>query len=126
MLSNTWMEGRHNLKLQTNLFRDLSQIFLNITCVPLPKIGSFIIDMDGFLCLTNRPLSVEIQQLENEKILTDMPCDYTYSTVDSYVVDILGFHDNRFWYQPNAVNNLGDCVYQLYVNCDANNFSIYF
>lgn len=56
-----------------------------------------------------------MQQLENEKISTELPRDYTYSTVDSYVVDILDMHDNRFRYQPNAVNNLGDCAYQLSV-----------
>jgi hypothetical protein len=113
MLSNTWKEGRHDLKLRTNLLRDLSRIFLSLCRLPLPRIGSFIIDDDGFLCLANRPLSIEIQQLENEKIPTDIPRDYTYSTVDSYVIDIFGIHDNRFRYQPNAVNNLGDCAYQL-------------
>ncbi|KKK15238.1 hypothetical protein AOCH_000385 [Aspergillus ochraceoroseus] len=113
MLSHTWIEGQHDLKLRTNLFRDLSRILLNITRIPLPRIGSFIIDNDGFLCLTNRPLSMELQQLENEEIPTNIPRDYTYSTIDSYVVDILGIHDNRFRYQPNAVNNLGDCAYQL-------------
>ncbi|KAJ5811378.1 hypothetical protein N7474_007679 [Penicillium riverlandense] len=115
MLSNTWEEKRHDLKLRTNLFRDLSRIFLNITRVPAPRIGSFIIDKDGYLRLANRPLSVEIEVLENEMIPTDMPRDYTYSTVDSYVLDILGIHDNRFRYQPNAVNHMGDLVYQLSV-----------
>lgn len=115
MLSNTWLEGRHNIALRKNFFRDLSRVFLNITRVPLPKIGSFIIDNEGFLQLTNRPLSIEIHQLENERIPTDISREYTYSTVGSYVVDILGFHDNRFRYQPNAVNNLGDCAYQLSV-----------
>lgn len=113
MLSNTWKEGQHDLKLRINLLRDLSRIFLSLCRLPLPRIGSFIIDDGGFLCLANRPLSVEIQQLENEKIPTDIPRDYTYSTVDSYVIDILGIHDNRFRHQPNAVNNLGDCAYQL-------------
>lgn len=109
------MEGRDNPKLRNNLFRDLSRIILNTSRVPLPRIGSFIIDNDGFLRLTNRPLSIEIQQLENENIPTDIRRDYTYSTADSYVTDILGFHDNRFRYQPNSVNNLGDCAYQLSV-----------
>ncbi|KAL3472246.1 hypothetical protein BJX99DRAFT_249790 [Aspergillus californicus] len=56
---------------------------------------------------------MELQQLENEEIPVDIPRDYTYSTLDSYVVDIVGMHDNRFRYQPNAVNNIGDCDYQL-------------
>ncbi|KAK1141276.1 hypothetical protein N8T08_009179 [Aspergillus melleus] len=113
MLSNTWVHDRHNSKLRANLFRDLSRIFLDMSRIPLPRIGSFIIDLDGCLRLTNRPLSIELQQMENEKISTDINRDYTYSTVDSYLVDLLALHDNRFRYQPNAVNNLGDCVHQL-------------
>lgn len=111
MLSNTWSDKRHDIKLRTNLFRDLSRIMLSISRIPLPRIGSFVIDNDGFLRLTNRPLSIEIQALENERIPTDIL--HTYSTVESYVVDMLALHDSRFRNQPNAVNNLGDCVYQL-------------
>ncbi|KAL4885637.1 hypothetical protein BJY04DRAFT_214427 [Aspergillus karnatakaensis] len=112
-LSNTWLKGQHDPKLRANLFRDLSRILLNMTRVPVPEIGSFIIDNDGFLRLANRPLSMVLQQLENEEIPADIPRDYTYSTLDSYVVDLLGVHDNRFRFQPNAINHLGDCAYQL-------------
>lgn len=69
MLSNTWPEKHFDVRLRTNFFRDLSRIFLSITQIPLPKIDSFIIDHDGFLRLTNRPLSLEIQDLENEEFL---------------------------------------------------------
>ncbi|KXG46373.1 uncharacterized protein PGRI_052290 [Penicillium griseofulvum] len=113
MLSNTWKEGRHDLKLRTTLFHDISRIFLSLSRTPPPKIGSLTIDSYGFLNIANRPLSIEIQPLENEGIPTDIPRDYTYSTVDSYVIDILGAHDNRFRHQPNAVNHIGDCAYQL-------------
>ena len=112
MLSNTWPEKQRNTKLRTNLFRDLSRILLSITRIPLPKIGSFVIDHDGFLQLTNRPLSIEIQDLENEEIPTDMPRDYTYSTVDSYVMDILRMHDSRLRHQPNAIDDAADYIYQ--------------
>jgi hypothetical protein len=37
---------------------------------------------------------MEIQRLENEQIPTDMPRNFTYSTVDSYIIDVLGFHGN--------------------------------
>ncbi|KZF22308.1 hypothetical protein L228DRAFT_239293 [Xylona heveae TC161] len=113
MLSNTWEDGQHDTRLRTNFFRGLSRILLDMSRIPCPRIGSFIIDNDGFLKLANRPLSIELQQLENENIPTDIGRDYTYSTVDSYVVDLLGVHDNRFRYQPNAVNDLGDCIHQL-------------
>ncbi|EGE82636.2 hypothetical protein BDDG_05580 [Blastomyces dermatitidis ATCC 18188] len=88
MLSNTWLEKQNDIKLRTNLFRDLSRIF-------------------------NRPLSIEIQQLENEKIPTHIPRDYTYSTVESYVMDMLAIHDSQLQNQPNAVNNLEDCASQM-------------
>lgn len=112
MLSNTWPEKQFDVRMRTNFFRDLSRIFLSITRIPLPKIGSFVIDHDGFLRLTNRPLSLEIQDLENEEIPTDMPRNYTYSTVDSYVTDLLRIHDSRIRYQPNAINDTGDYIYQ--------------
>ncbi|KKZ63773.1 hypothetical protein EMCG_01877 [[Emmonsia] crescens] len=112
MLSNTWFEKQDDAKLRSNFYRGLSRIFLSLARTPLPKIGSFVIDNNGFLRLTNRPLSIGIQDLENEEISTDMPRDYTYSTVDSYVVDTLSFHDSRIQHQPNAINDLGDYIYQ--------------
>ncbi|KAI9732709.1 MAG: hypothetical protein M1818_007443 [Claussenomyces sp. TS43310] len=113
MLSNTWSQMRHDSKLQTNFFRDLSRIMLSISRRPLPRIGSFTIDNNGFLSLTNRPLSVGLQELENEEIPIDMPRDYTYSTVDSYLVDTLAFHDSRLRYQPNAIDDAEDCASQM-------------
>ena len=113
MLSNTWPDNQHDVKLRTNLFRDLSRILLSFSRIPLPRIASFTIDNNGLLRLTNRPLSIELQALENENIPTDIPRDYTYTTVGSYLTDMLALHDSRFRNQPNAVNNLKDCGYQL-------------
>ncbi|ERF74114.1 hypothetical protein EPUS_06383 [Endocarpon pusillum Z07020] len=73
----------------------------------------FRIDDDGSLTLQNRPLSLEIQDLENEEIPVDMPRDFTYSTVDSYVADILAFHDGRLRHQPNAIMDDEDGLYQM-------------
>ncbi|KAJ5618594.1 hypothetical protein N7528_006705 [Penicillium herquei] len=56
---------------------------------------------------------MEIQELENESITTDIPRDSTYSNVQSYVGEILEMHDNRLHYQPNAVNDFDDCGYQM-------------
>ncbi|KAJ5712957.1 uncharacterized protein N7483_010138 [Penicillium malachiteum] len=113
MLSNTWSDKQHDVKLRSNFFRDLSRILLSISRKPLLRIGSFVIDKQGYLTLSNRPLSMELQELENERIPTDVGRDYTYSTVESYVADILGIHDNRLRHQPNAVNNVQDCGYQM-------------
>lgn len=113
MLSNTWAEKQHDIELRTNFFRGLSQILLSISRTPLPRIGSFIINKEGYLTLSNRLLSMELQDLENEKIPTGLSRDYTYSTVESYVTDLLGAHDSRLRNQPNAVNNVQDCGYQM-------------
>jgi len=112
MLSETWEEGRHNIELRRNLFHGLSRTLLALTRIPLPKIGSFVLDDDGYLSLSNRPLTVQIQQLENEQIPVDIPRNITYSTVDSYINDILSFHESRLRYQSNAVSDVEDGFYQ--------------
>ncbi|EAS32274.3 uncharacterized protein CIMG_03298 [Coccidioides immitis RS] len=113
MLSESWDQGRHNAQLRTNLFRSLSDIILAVTRTPLPKIGSFIVDEKGLLKLTNRPLTLEIQDLENEHIPVDIPREFTYSTVDAYINDILAFHESRLRHQPNAVNDVQDSLFQM-------------
>ncbi|KFZ20088.1 hypothetical protein V502_03366 [Pseudogymnoascus sp. VKM F-4520 (FW-2644)] len=112
MLSKSWNEKRDNIELRKTLFRGLSRIMLNMARVPQPKIGSFIIDRNGFLCLANRPVSVEIFELENEEIPIDIPRDCTYSTADSYAMSIIGIHDNRLRHQPNAIKGVEDYIYQ--------------
>ncbi|KAL2864971.1 uncharacterized protein BJX67DRAFT_389567 [Aspergillus lucknowensis] len=112
MLSSTWNFQSHNTQLRANFFRDLCKIYLSLSRVPLSKIGSFIIDNNGFLLLNNRPLSLQIQELENENIPVDIPQNWTYSTVESYVADILSFHDSRLRCQPNAINDMPDFLYQ--------------
>ena len=47
---------------------------------------------------------------------SSLPCQAhacPFSTVNSYVADELILHDNRFLHRPNAIKNLGDCVFQL-------------
>ncbi|OJD16068.1 hypothetical protein AJ78_03741 [Emergomyces pasteurianus Ep9510] len=76
------------------------------------RIGSFVIDDNGFLVLNNRPLSVEIPELEGKQIPVDIPRDIIYSSVDSYVTDILAFHDSRFAQQPNALKDSTDGAFK--------------
>lgn len=112
MLSETWEEGRHNTQLRMNPFRGLSRTLLSLTRTPLPKIGSFVLDNNGYLKLNNRPLTLQIPQLENEQIPVDIPRDVTYISVDSYINDILSLHESRLRHQPNAVGHLEDGFYQ--------------
>lgn len=91
-----------------NLFRDLSRILLSLGKIPHPRIGSFTIDHEGFISLSNRPLTLRLQWLENQGIPTDIDRQTTYSTVEIYVLDLLSYHDNRLIHQPNSINDLVD------------------
>ncbi|KAJ9617962.1 hypothetical protein H2204_013254 [Knufia peltigerae] len=114
MLSCTWNERHEEKGLRRNLFRNLSRILLNIAQVPLPRIGSFTVDNNGFLHLANRPLPLVTHQLENEQIPVDIPRHLTYTSTDSYVMDTLNcLHDSRLRHQPNGVSDTGDCIYQM-------------
>lgn len=112
MLSESWDEGRHNIQLRKNLFHGLSRTLLALTRTPLPQIGSFTLDSNGHLRLNNRPLTLRIHQLENERIPVDISRNTTHASVDSYINDILSFHESRLRHQPNAVCHLEDGFYQ--------------
>lgn len=73
----------------------------------LSQIGSLTLNKNGEISLTNPPLTLPLQTLENEGILT-IPRDSTYQTVEPYILDLLQYHDNRIYYQPNAIHDLND------------------
>lgn len=112
MPSETWERGRLDPRLRANLFHGLSRIMLNLARIPLPQIGSFSLDEHGYLHLGNRPLTLEIQQLENKSIPVDIQRDTTYASVDFYIHDILELHQSRLRHQPNAINSLENGFYQ--------------
>ncbi|OAX81433.1 hypothetical protein ACJ72_04226 [Emergomyces africanus] len=113
MLSQTWDNGRSDVKLRANLFRGLSKILLAMAGVPVPRIGSYIINDSGLLTLTNRPLSIEIAELEKGGIPVDIPRGVTYSSTDAYLAKTLALHDSRLYHQRNSVNNREDCIDQM-------------
>ncbi|KAM5476973.1 hypothetical protein MauCBS54593_000244 [Microsporum audouinii] len=113
MLSDTWLQNSNNTALRATLFRSLARILLSLSHTPLPRIGSFIIDNNGLIILSNRPLTLEIQELENEYIPTNILRNYTYLTSDSYLTDIVSLHNNRLLYQPNAINDGSDYIQQV-------------
>jgi len=108
MLSETWDEYRHSQDHRTNLFRDLSRIILSLSQSPLPCIGSWTLDSRGILQLTNRPLTLRLQQLENEGIPTNIDRSLTYSASDGYYLDLMSCHDSRIRHQPNSLNDEND------------------
>ena len=113
MLSLTWSEKRRNEELRKNLFQDICRMMVNLASVPLPLVASFYIDDDGYLRLGNRPLTPEIQELESEGIPVDIPRHFSYSTVESYIADILAMHDSRLCHQGNSSHDTQDCMYQM-------------
>lgn len=113
MLSDSWDEKRTDKVRRGNLFRDLSKIILSLARIPLPRIGSFTMDDKGFISLTNRPLTLRLQELENEGIPIKIERQDTYTAVESYVQDLLSYHDSRLLHQPNAVNGPNDAKMQM-------------
>ncbi|PYH92100.1 hypothetical protein BO71DRAFT_411241 [Aspergillus ellipticus CBS 707.79] len=108
MLSDTW--ATHLLEDKSRrqtLFSDLSHIMVSLNRVRLPQIGSLTLNNDGFLSLTNRPLTLRLQTFENEGIPT-IPRDSTYQSVEPYILDLLQCHDNRIYHQPNAIHDTND------------------
>lgn len=81
--------------------------------IPLPRIGSLTMDDEGVISLTNRPLTFQLHQLENEGIPTDIDRGMTYVTTESYLLDLLTCHDSNMVHQMNAVNDEEDCRSQM-------------
>ncbi|EEP81436.1 predicted protein [Uncinocarpus reesii 1704] len=94
------------------LFHDISRIMLSINRTALPRIGSLTLNDDGFIHLTNRPLTLRLQTMENEGIPT-IPRHSTYGSIEPYILDMLQCHDNRIRRQPNAIHSTNDGEQQL-------------
>lgn len=107
MLSETWDQGRHHHDKRINLYRGLSQIILSLSQTPLPRIGSWTLDSNGVLQLSNRPLTLQLHQLENGGIPT-ISRDGTHPTADTYYLDVLSCHDYRILHQPNSISSEDD------------------
>ncbi|KKK16554.1 hypothetical protein AOCH_004573 [Aspergillus ochraceoroseus] len=86
----------------------LSRIMLSLSRTPLPRIGSWTLDTNGILQLSNRPLTLRLHQLENAGIATNIGRSLTYSTADAYYLDLLSCHDSRIRYQPNSLSDADD------------------
>jgi len=106
MLSESWHTLRNDDNKRTSLVRDIARIMLSLAQVQFPRIGSLTIDDHAIVSLTNRPLTLQLHQLENEAIPTNIPRDLTYATTDAYVLDLLACHDSRIRHQPNSSSTI--------------------
>jgi hypothetical protein len=95
------------------LFHSLARITLSLNQFPLPCIGSLTVDNRGVISLTNRPITLRLQTLENEGIPAGINRNSTYSATDLDLLDLLRCHDNRIHYQPNSIHNEDDGRQQL-------------
>jgi Phosphotransferase enzyme family len=112
-LHKSWEDHRHNKSYQSRLFRGLARIFLSLNEKPLPRIGSLALDSRGVITLSNRPLTLYLQKLENDGIPSGIPRQRTYTSVEPYISDLLSFQDNKILCQPNAVHSQNDGEIQL-------------
>ncbi|KAI4150040.1 MAG: hypothetical protein LQ341_001187 [Variospora aurantia] len=115
MLLETWEDQQHDKAKRTNLFRGLSQIMLSLSRIPLPRIGSFTLDDQGVLSLTNRPLTLRLHELENEGVPTGIARSDTYTSIEPYTLDLLGYHESLLRHRPNSINSKLDCEAQMAV-----------
>lgn len=105
MLSESWDELHHDLSRRRALFRDISRIILALGRSPMPRIGSLTIDSRSILSLKNRPLTCQLQIMENEGIPTSIDRSLTYSDAGTYLLDLLAYHDSRIRCQPNSIKD---------------------
>jgi hypothetical protein len=113
MLSETWGDLCGDYDRRKTLFRDLSRIMVSLAQVQFPRIGSLAMDDRGVVSLTNRPLTLQLHQLENEGIPTHIPRNLTYPSTDTYFADLLACHDSRIRHRPNSVLGQEDAWAQL-------------
>lgn len=57
MLSSSWQKHCDDPQRRRNLYSGLAKIFLDLAKVPLPQIGSWTMNNDGLISLTNRPFT---------------------------------------------------------------------
>ncbi|KAM3549085.1 hypothetical protein MY1884_008894 [Beauveria asiatica] len=111
-LSQSWDEKRDDARLQ-NLQGDLARVIVSLARVPLPRIGAFRLDSNGYLRLDNRPISVTTAMHENEGLPLDLPRRTTFSSVKDFTLSQLAAFETRFLEQPNAIVNREDAWRQM-------------
>ncbi|KAL4954293.1 hypothetical protein BDW69DRAFT_205332 [Aspergillus filifer] len=102
VLSNVYRQP-HTEEQTQNLYRGMAKIIVSLARVPQPRIGSWTINNDGRLSLSNRPLLCQLQELENIIIPSGLARHTTYTSADTFCLDLLDGHDNRLRYQKSAV-----------------------
>lgn len=95
-------DTEEQLRRTENLYRSMSRIMVSLAKIPQSRIGSWTINNKGEISLSNRPMLNHLHRLENWNIPTSIPRNMTYTSADSFYMDLLNGHDNRFRFQGNA------------------------
>lgn len=111
MLSNTFFKPHTDVQTE-NLYRGISSIMISLARLPQPRIGSWTMDNDGQISLTNRPMFCHLHMFENWSIPSGIPRNTTYSNSDSYYLDLITGHDNRLLCQKNGAYSKPDAQAQ--------------
>lgn len=75
---------------------------LALAKIPFQRIGSLIMDNQGVISLTNRPLKVHHFETENQGVPTDISRGTTYISIETYLLDTIGLYDSCLRHQPNV------------------------
>lgn len=105
-VESSWDENRATAAYRHNLFRDLARVQLSLGAIHFPAIGSPSLQPDASVALTNRPLNPYILEAEREGVFSGIPRNRTYTTTESYVADLLSFHDKWLAHKDNFIASL--------------------
>lgn len=123
-LSNVWDgETRDDPTCRKNLFQGMVRIMLSLARIPQPRIGSFQLQNDCTVTLTNRPLTSSMMIFENEGTPRTMQTTDTFLSTESFVSDMITLHDNHFLQNPNAIDDEEDCRDQMAIKAMLRTFS---
>ncbi|QUC22874.1 uncharacterized protein UV8b_07115 [Ustilaginoidea virens] len=113
MLSLSWEKYRHDKSYRERLFLGLANVTLSLNRTPLSRIASLTLRPNGCVALSNGPLDLHFQMLENEGISSGIPRHRTYAAFEPYISDLISLQDSKMLHQPNSVRNFADGKRQL-------------
>lgn len=91
----------------------LARIMPSLRSSPLPHIGAFRVDNDGYLQFDNRPLGVQFTIQDNEGIPLNTDRHQIFTRVKDFVLNHLEAFSNRLLRQPNGIESHNDAYYQM-------------
>lgn len=92
-LSSVFSTLRTKARIE-NLCQDMSRIILSLSKCAQFRIGSWTIDNNGHINLSNRPIPGHLLLFEDYGVTADIPREMTYRDAASFFADLTLTHDN--------------------------------